>query len=209
MSTYSLLIVDDDEQILKVLARLLADEGYHVSTASDPRAAYSMLRASSFDLLITDYRMPEMTGLELIRDARLLHPDLAAILITGFAVPDASVEAAEPGAYDLMFKPLKLAEVRLRIRNMLERLRLLREVQAYRGALEQARGSAGSPAEAERPEVMESRPELFPPSAFPPRRPLSGEAALDQLERLAKLHQMGLVTLEEFEAQKVKLLRRL
>lgn len=208
-TTFSLLIVDDDEQILKVLARLLAEEGYHVSTASDPLTALSLLRASPFDLLITDYRMPEMTGLELIRDARRFYPELVAILITGFAVPDAAVEAGEPGTYDLMFKPLKLAEVRLRIRNALERLRLTREVQAYRGALEQASGSAGLQAEAERAEAAEPRPELFPPAFFPPRRPPNGEAVLDQLERLAKLYQMGLVTLEEFEEQKVKLLRRL
>lgn len=209
MGTFSLLIVDDDEQVLNVLARLLAEEGYHISTASDPLTALNLLRASPFDLLITDYQMPEMTGLELIRDARQLYPDLAAILITGFAMPDATVEAAEPGAYDVMFKPLKLAEVRLRIRNALDRLRLQREVQTYRSALEQARGDAGIQAEAERTQVPEPRPEFFPPGPFPPRRPPNGEAVLDQLERLAKLYQMGLVTLEEFEQLKVKLLKRL
>lgn len=209
MGTFSLLIVDDDEQILNILARLLTDEGYQVSTASDPLTALDLLRASPFDLLITDYRMPEMTGLELIRDARLLRPDLAAILISGFAVPDATVEAAEPGAYDVMFKPLKLVEVRLRIRNALERLRLLRAVHAYRSTIEQARGDAAVEAEVEPIQAQELRPALFPPGPFPPRRPLNGEAVLDQLERLAKLYQMGLVTLEEFEQQKVKLLKRL
>lgn len=209
MGTFSLLIVDDDEQILNVLARLLAEEGYQISTASDPLTALNLLSASRFDLLITDYRMPEMTGLELIRDAKRLHPDLAAILISGFAVPDATVEAAEPGAYDVMFKPLKLVEVRLRIRNALERLRLARVVAAYRSAIEQARGDVVLQAEVEPTQAAELRPELFPPGPFPPRRPPNGQAVLDQLERIAKLYQMGLVTLDEFEQQKIKLLKRL
>lgn len=209
MDTASLLIVDDDEQILNVLARLLGEEGYHISTASDPLTALNLLRTRSFDLLITDYRMPEMTGLELIRDARILHPDLVAILITGFAVPDATLEAAEPGPYDMMFKPLKLAEVRLRVRNALEWLRLQREVQGLRSAPEQTSADVGVQARAERTKAPVPSPEFFPPASFPPRRPPNGEAVLDQLERLAKLYQMGLVTLEEVEQLKMKLLKRL
>lgn len=208
MDTFSLLIVDDDAQILNVLARLLAEEEYHISTASDPLTALDLLRASPFDLLITDYQMPEMTGLELIRDARLLHPDLTAILITGFDMPDATIEATEPGAYDVMFKPLRLAEVRLRIKNALERLRLQREVQALRSAREQTRKDIGVQVEGEPTQAPKSRSE-FPTGPFPPRRLSNGEAILDQLERLAKLYQMGLVTLEEFEQLKVKLLKRL
>ena len=211
VETCSLLIVDDDEQILEVLAKLLAEEGYQVSTASDPLTALELLRASPIDVLIADYRMPGMTGLELIRDARRVQSDLTAILITGFAAPDATIEAAESGTYDLMFKPLNMAEVRLRLRNALERLRLLREVRQYRDALEQARRSAGQEAVAVavRSKIMSPRTELLPPDASAPRPFPKGESVLSQLERIAKLYQIGLVTKEEFARQKVKFLSRL
>jgi CheY-like chemotaxis protein len=204
----SLLIVDDDEQILAALGKLLTEEGHQVSTASDPRTALDLLRASPVDLLIADYRMPEMTGLELIQDARRLQPDLTAILITGFAAPEATVEAAESGTYDLMFKPLNMAEVRLRIRNALERLRLLREVRGYRDALERARLDAGPEVGTGGPWATSSRPELYFPGSSPHGRSPNREAVLDQFERVAKLYQMGLVTKEEFARQKARFLSK-
>lgn len=224
---FSLLIVDDDEQILLPLEQLLAAEkGYRISTAPDPRKAMALLRARSFDLLIADYRMPEMTGLELIREARRLHPDLVGILITGFAWPDAATEAAEAGAYDLMLKPLNIGEVRVRVRNALERIRLVREVRRYQGEPEQARQEAvraAQVAESADPSTLQLGsgqaelgtgllPQIGP---FPPvpsavaRGPRGEERVLDQLERLAKLYQTGLLTKEEFALKKAKLFSRI
>lgn len=216
---FSLLIVDDDRQILSLLCDLLAqDVRYQIATAADPREALTLLRAGPCDLLITDYRMPEMTGLDLIREARCLHPDLMGILITGFAWPEAAAEAAESGAYDLMLKPLNIWEVRIRVKNACERIRLGRENRRYQSELEQARAEgargAGLPPHALSGETGgRSEPiteiGLFPPTLSPTTRRSQKEAqVLDQLERLGKLYQMGLLTKEEFILRKARLFSR-
>ena len=216
---FSLLIVDDDEQILALLHDLLARERrYRISTAPDPREALALLRAGPFDLLITDYRMPEMTGLDLIREARHLHPDLMGILITGFAWPDAAAGVAEAGVYDLMLKPLNIGEVRVRVRNACERFRLVRENRRYQSELEQARaegvrGVGLSPhalsGETEESSAPIAEIGLFPPTASSTSRgPKKEEQVLDQLERLGKLYQAGLLTKEEFSIRKARLLSR-
>ena len=204
---FSLLIVDDDRQILSLLRDLLAREArYQIATAADPREALTLLRAGPCDLLITDYRMPDMTGLDLIREARCLHPDLMGILITGFAWPEAAAEAAESGAYDLMLKPLNIWEVRIRVRNACERIRLGRENRRYQSELEQARaeGARGTETEGRSEPITEIG--LFPPTLSPTtRRPQKEAQVLDQLDRLGKLYQMGLLTKEEFFLRKAGL----
>ena len=207
---FSLLIVDDDEQILSLLHDLLARERrYRISTAPDPREALTLLRAGPFDLLITDYRMPEMTGLDLIREARHLHPDLMGILITGFAWPDAAAEVAEAGVYDLMLKPLNIGEVRVRVRNACERFRLVRENRRYQSELEQARAEGVRGVETEESSAPIAEIGLFPPPASSASRgPKKEEQVLDQLERLGKLYQTGLLTKEEFSRRKARLLSR-
>ena len=207
---FSLLIVDDDEQILSLLHDLLARERrYRISTAPDPREALTLLRAGPFDLLITDYRMPEMTGLDLIREARHLHPDLMGILITGFAWPDAAAEVAEAGVYDLMLKPLNIGEVRVRVRNACERFRLVRENRRYQSELEQARAEGVRGVETEESSAPIAEIGLFPPTASSTSKgPKKEEQVLDQLERLGKLYQTGLLTKEEFSTRKARLLSR-
>lgn len=207
---FSLLIVDDDEQILSLLRDLLTQERrYRISTAPAPREALTLLRAGPFDLLITDYRMPEMTGLDLVREARRLHPDLIGILITGFAWPDAAAEATEAGAYDLMLKPLNIVEVRVRVRNACERIRLVRENRRYQSELEQARAEGARGAETEGPSEPITEIGLFPPTpSHASRGPKEEEQGLDQLERLGKLYQMGLLTKEEFILRKARLFSR-
>lgn len=207
---YSLLIVDDDELIISLLRDLLArEERYRISTTPDPREALTLLRAGPFDLLITDYRMPEVTGLGLIREARRLHRDLIGILITGFAWPDAAAEATEAGAYDLMLKPLNIGEVRITVRNACERIRLVRENRRYQSELEQARAEGALGAEAEGPSAPIAEIGLFPPTPSPVGKgPKKEEQVLDQLERLGKLYQMGLLTKDEFILRKARLLSR-
>lgn len=210
LESYSLLIVDDDETILSLLCDIPAPQDqYRIVTATDPRSALELLRVESFDLLITDYRMPEMTGLDLIREARQMHADLSAILITGFAWSDVASQVAEVGVYDLMLKPLNLGEVRLTIRNACERIRLIREIRRYQCEPGQTIRE-DAPIE-QRMESAKPMTEfgLFPPNLVPVAKgSQKGERALDHLERLGKLYQMGLLTKEEFALSKNRLFGR-
>lgn len=207
---YSLLIVDDDELVLSVLCDLLAREAWHhISTATDPRTALELLRNEPFDLLITDYRMPGITGLDLIREATRLQPDLIGILVTGFVWPDAAAEATEAGAYDLMLKPLNISEVCVRVRNACERIRLVRENRRCQRELEQAMRTTTRDAQRMTPSEAIAEIGLFPPNlSSAPKGTRKEEQMLNQLERLGKLYQMGLLTKEEFVLSKSKLFGR-
>lgn len=207
---YSLLIVDDDETIVSLLSDMLAGEGrYRILTLTDPQRSLELLKAEPFDLLITDYRMPEMTGLDLIREAKRLHPDLIAILITGFAWPDATSEATEAGAYDLMLKPLNVGEVRVTMRNACEHLCLVRDLRRCRYELERVVQEAIPSVHRMRPAEPMPLIGLFPPNpSVATKGLLKEEWVIEQLERLGKLYQMGLLTKEEFVLSKSRLFGR-
>ncbi|UCE87069.1 MAG: response regulator [Deltaproteobacteria bacterium] len=100
-----LLLVDDEARILSSLRRALRREGYEVHTAESPDEALRALDAGSFDLILADYRMPGMTGVEFLARAAERWPDAVRILLTGWSeqVPRAALEAA--GVRALLEKP--------------------------------------------------------------------------------------------------------
>jgi len=123
-----ILVVDDEQVIRELLLDILTGEGYTVETAPNARAALEILRKSQdFVLLFTDIMMPEMDGIELIREARRVHPDLIPIVMTGFATLETARAAVKEGAYDYVLKPFSLSEIKLAVTNAFERFRLANE----------------------------------------------------------------------------------
>jgi two-component system response regulator PilR (NtrC family) len=121
------LVVDDERSMRELLEIVLRREGYEVLTADNGRAALSTLERQSVDLLISDIKMPDMTGVEVLRAARGIDPDMLAIMITAFASTETAVEALRLGAHDYISKPFKVDELKLRVRKALERLQLQQE----------------------------------------------------------------------------------
>ena len=118
-ATGHILLCDDDPDVRKVIAEYLGGIGYTVHAASGPRAAQRILASrAEIDLLIVDYAMPEMNGLELIRDARRVRPNLKALLITGYA--DA-LESTTTDSAPLLLKPFKPADLALRVADILSK----------------------------------------------------------------------------------------
>ncbi len=119
-----ILIVDDEANIRRVLSAQLAREGYEVHTAEDGEQALLMLREHHIDLLITDLRMPKLDGMELLRQAVLMDPDLPVVMVTAHGTVDNAVEALKTGAFDYITKPFDQTELRaivskaLRTRNL-------------------------------------------------------------------------------------------
>ncbi len=107
-----ILVVDDEANIRRVLAAQLAREGYEVHAAEDGERALAMLREHHIDLLITDLRMPKLDGMELLRHALLLDPDLPVIMLTAHGTVDNAVEALKTGAFDYITKPFDQEELR-------------------------------------------------------------------------------------------------
>ncbi len=127
LSKYRILIVDDEESMRDFLSIMLHREGYQVDTATDGIQAVSHLREHSYDLVISDIKMPRMTGLELLAHIKDRTPETVVLMITAFSSTDEAVDAMKQGAYDYITKPFKNEEIRLIVKNALERRELRQE----------------------------------------------------------------------------------
>jgi len=114
-----ILVVDDEESIREFLEIMLKKEGYEPTTVDDGKEAVDMLKKKSFDLIISDLQMPNMTGIELLRKVREQDPEMLFMMITAFGTSETAVEAMKLGAYDYITKPFKIDEVRINIANAL------------------------------------------------------------------------------------------
>ncbi len=127
-----ILIVDDQEMMRDALAATLAREGHEVVAAADGSAAINRLQNGRFDLLISDMKMPKMTGIDLLAEARKLRPDMPVVLMTAFATVQNAVDAMKLGAYDYIQKPFEGDEIKHLVDRTLEHNRLKLENQALR-----------------------------------------------------------------------------
>jgi two-component system response regulator PilR (NtrC family) len=121
------LVVDDEPSMRQMLLYVLRREGYEVTLATSGREAVALLEQEPVDLLISDIRMPDMNGVEVLRAARQLDPEVAGVMITAFASTETAVEALRLGASDYLSKPFDLDELKLVVRNALERRHLRQE----------------------------------------------------------------------------------
>ncbi len=101
----TVLIIDDDESLRRVVEYNLREDGYQVVTASDGRSGLDRCRESAVDLVLTDVRMPEMDGLELLARLKAMQPHLPVIVLTAHGTIDSAVEAMKVGAFDYLTKP--------------------------------------------------------------------------------------------------------
>ena len=105
------LVVDDESSIRDLLSKTLALAEYDVDTAGDGAAALDRMRASSYDLMIADLKMPGMDGLTLIRQAKRMKADLPIIIITGFSTESSAIEAVNLGVAGYLTKPFRVPQV--------------------------------------------------------------------------------------------------
>jgi len=131
-----ILIVDDEEAICSVLARRLTREGYACVTASNGKEALDRFFKETFSLIISDIRMPEMDGIELLKRVKAMSPGMMVIMVTAYPDIDLAVEAIRLGAYDFIIKPADLDLVVLSVKKALEKKRLEEEVDSYHKNLE-------------------------------------------------------------------------
>ncbi len=108
----TILVVDDEKSMRDFLKILLKKEGYSVDTGNNADDALMKLQQSSFDLVISDIRMPGTSGLELLSNVKEAYPELPVIMITAFASPDDAVTAMKNGAFDYISKPFNVDEIK-------------------------------------------------------------------------------------------------
>jgi two-component system response regulator PilR (NtrC family) len=122
-----ILVVDDERSMREMLAILLKREGHEVSVAENGRSAIELLNQRPFDLVLSDARMPDVDGLEVLRHARSINPAVIAIMVTAYGSPDLLRGVAQLGVNDYVEKPFNTEVLRFRIRKELDRKRLQQE----------------------------------------------------------------------------------
>ena len=127
-----LLIVDDEQGMRQLLSLVFGRAGHSVRAAENGRRAVEMLRETAADLIISDVRMPDMGGIELLSAAREMSPDIAVVMMTAFATVETAREAFKLGADDFIQKPFDVDELKLIVEKALELRRLKQEIQGWR-----------------------------------------------------------------------------
>lgn len=122
-----ILVVDDEQSMREFLAIMLKKEGHAVVAAENGVHALKAMQVEIFDLVITDVRMPQVDGIEVLRTVKEISPETVVIVITAFASTDTAVEAMRLGAYDYITKPFNVDQVKLIIQKALEKHTLRKE----------------------------------------------------------------------------------
>src|ERR1700694_2468985 len=132
----TLLVAGDDPAVRQSLERTLTREGYAVVLAPDGQAALHPLRQGGLDLVLSDLKMPGLTGLELLREAKAVAPDVDVILLTAFGTVEEAVRAMKDGATDFLTKPCQRAQLTKVVRQALERRDLIAQNRALQKRLD-------------------------------------------------------------------------
>ncbi|MBN2419459.1 MAG: sigma-54-dependent Fis family transcriptional regulator [Deltaproteobacteria bacterium] len=122
--TGRIIVVDDEAIVLKNLRRMLEKSGHAVSTCINPVKALEQIGSESFDIVISDIRMPYMDGLSFLNRVKTIAPEIEVILITGYASMDGAIEATKYGAYHYLPKPFTPEQIRQRVESALQEKRL-------------------------------------------------------------------------------------
>lgn len=130
-----ILVVDDEEVIREVIADFLSLEDFSVLTAADGREAVAELDRGRFDLVLSDLKMPNLGGLELLEEMRRRQLPTKAVIMTGFGTIETAIEAMKRGAHDYILKPFRVEEVVLTVRRALDERRLEAENLRLRDAV--------------------------------------------------------------------------
>lgn len=133
------LIVDDETNIRKVLKVILSESGFNVHEVSCLKDAIGMIGDFFFDLAFVDLRLPDGSGMDILRDIKSTSPETVVLIITAFASTETAIEAMKAGAYDYVIKPFNIDEIRIVLKNIREKISLhqrIRELQQYEDTFE-------------------------------------------------------------------------
>jgi DNA-binding response OmpR family regulator len=205
------LVVDDDRIIADVLKDLVSDKDRSVDVCYDGLQAIDLIQKASYDLIIVDLVMPRVGGIDVLKYAKKINPNIIVIIITGYASLETAIIAIKEGAYDYIRKPCKLEEIRIVVENAIEKIRLNRENRELLRKLQDAYHQLMVLRKEK--EKDDKIPSInFYPSNLPSLHYLynpgsSPDNYIDKLQALSSLKENGLLTESEFKLFKSHLLR--
>lgn len=127
MASQRIMLIDNEIGLCRMMEAVLRDQGYQVKSFTRPVQAVAEFSAGDYDLIISDIKMPEMDGLELLQHIRNRDPEVPVIMITAYATVEMSIQALRRGAYDMLTKPFEPDELTYRVKNALQHHKLVEE----------------------------------------------------------------------------------
>jgi DNA-binding NtrC family response regulator len=202
-----ILIVDDDKVVADVLGDLISENGERtVDVCYDGLSAIETIQKNLYDLLIVDLIMPRVGGLDLLKYAKTVNPDTIVVIITGYASLETAITAIKEGAYDYIRKPCNLEEIRIVVKNAIERITLHRENKDLVKKLQDAYHELMVLKEKKFEDAEAANINLFSPNVpslhylynpdYPP------DNYVEKLQALSSLKENGVLTDSEFKAFK-------
>jgi DNA-binding NtrC family response regulator len=140
-STISILLVDDEVINLQNVGHFLEQQGFQVTTAASGNEAMGLLTQSHFDLVITDLKMGDVDGVQVMKIAKELHPEIEVIILTGYATVNSAVDAMAQGAFYYLSKPIKLKELHALVLRATEKTMLRREINCLKQRIKAQQGT--------------------------------------------------------------------
>jgi two-component system response regulator AtoC len=140
MSKARILIIEDEKLIRWSLRQRFNEEGYAVQEAEDGRTGLNLVAAETFDLVMLDYKLPDMTGLEVLRTIREADQDIVIVMMTAYSNVENAVEAMRLGAFDYVSKPFNMDELIVTVNKALQTTALRREVRDFRAQMKERFG---------------------------------------------------------------------
>jgi len=134
-----ILIVEDEQDMLLGLRKILSNQGYNVEIAGSGSAGLEKVQESDFDIVITDLKMPDVDGIELLRKVKEIHSDTMVIVITGYGTVENAVEAMKLGAYDYITKPFDAEHIKMVVRKALKQISLSNENRHLKQQIKEAK----------------------------------------------------------------------
>jgi len=128
----SILIIDDEKAIRKTLAEILSFEGYKIDEAADGEEGLKRFSEKNYDLVLCDIKMPKLDGIEFLERAKMVHPDVPIIMISGHGNVDTAVEAVKKGAFDYISKPPDLTRLLITLRNAIDKQELVTQTKVLK-----------------------------------------------------------------------------
>jgi len=221
------LLVDDYIPSRNVLEELLQGDDFEICPAENGLEGIHALKTARFDLVVTDLKMPGASGIDVLRMAREVNPDVQVIIITGYASLETAIDAIKAGAYDYVTRPFKLDEMKIVVQNACEKIRLIKENkrliqnldQLYRKMRDIQKVEKGTP----RSQIPQRTEEIEALGSFLDFQAVAGATlpltmqkrrvdkgyVLVELEKLGQLRNEGVLSEDEFERCKQKILSKL
>ncbi len=137
MKEYSILIVDDEDTQRSILKGYLEKKGYRIYTASSGNEGIEVARKNLIDIILSDFKMPDKTGLEVLEEVKKINPEISFVIITAYGTVENAVKAMRLGAFDYISKPVDLDELELLIERIIENKNLKSEIQILKNQLQE------------------------------------------------------------------------